>query len=487
MNLETIPSMKYTTATILLTFVLFGATAQTRVDLIIQDVNIVDVANGKTIGHQTVAVRQGRIVDTGPHSIEKKYKADKTVNATGKFAMPGLWDMHVHFGGDTLVDENEQLLPLYLAWGVTTVRDCAEDISLDVIKWKNEINDGKRNGPRIFTSGPKLEGPKSIWPGDLEIANHDELMAALDSLQKLKVDFIKITDNTMPPSLFLESVREARKRGWKVSGHVPASITLEDISAAGLSSIEHLGYVLRAATTEEARIARMRGDNTMTGAEASAITLQTRDTSVALKNFRILAHQGTAVVPTMNGSHITAYLDQDDHIHDDYLKYLGPDLKRTYGWRVQRALKDDATAIELRHRNFEASATLLPFLEKAGVTIIAGTDAGFLNSFNYPGLGIHQELAMMVNYGLSPVSALRASVINGPAFFSVQKDYGALAGGKIADILILDADPLKDITATQKIYAVVRNGGYADRQMLDESLKELAQWVSDKEAKEKAH
>jgi imidazolonepropionase-like amidohydrolase len=225
----------------------------------------------------------------------------------------------------------------------------------------------------------------------------------------------------------------------------------------------------------------------MTGAEATSITLQTRDTSVALKNFRILAHQGTAVVPTMNGSHVTAYLDQDDHIHDDYLKYLGPDLKRTYGWRVQRALKDDAAAIELRHRNFEASATLLPFLEKAGVTIIAGTDAGFLNSFNYPGLGIHQELAMMVKYGLSPVSALRASVINGPAFFGVQKDYCALAKGKIADLLILDADPLKDISATQKIHAVVRNGGYADRQMLDESLKDLAQWVSDKEAKEKAH
>jgi imidazolonepropionase-like amidohydrolase len=291
----------------------------------------------------------------------------------------------------------------------------------------------------------------------------------------------------MPPALFLESVREARKRGWKVSGHVPVSITLEDLSAAGLSSIEHLGYVLRAATPEEARIARMRGDNTMTGAEATAITLQTRDTAVALKNFKILARQGTAVVPTMHGSHVTAYLDQDDHTHDEYLKYLGPDLKRTYGWRVQRAMKDDAEAIELRHRNFEASATLLPFLEKAGVTIIAGTDAGFLNSFNYPGLGIHQELAMMVKYGLSPASALRASVINGPAFFGLQKDYGSVTSGKSADLLILDADPLIDITATQKIHAVIRNGKYADRKSLDKSLGDIAHWVSEKEAREMPH
>ena len=478
--------MKYIAAILLLVIAARTGFAQNRkADLVIDNVAIVDVVEGRAIASQSVVIRAGRIIETGPSSIARRYKATQTIIATGKYIMPGLWDMHVHFGGDTLVDENEKLLPLYLAMGVTTVRDCAEDISLDVLKWKKEIREGKREGPDIFTSGPKLEGPKSIWPGDLEIANHEELMAALDSLQKLKVDFIKITDNTLPPSLFLESVREARKRGWKVSGHVPAALTLEELSAAGLSTIEHLGYVLRAATTEEARIARLRGENKMTSAEAATLTLQSRDTAVALRNFRILAVQGTAVVPTMNGSHITAYLDQDDHIHDEYLKYLGPDLKRTYGWRVQRAQKDDSAAIEFRHRNFEASATLLPFLEKAGVTIIAGTDAGFLNAYNYPGLGIHQELAMMVQYGLSPRSALRASVINGPAFFSLQKDFGSVSKGKVADLLILDADPLKDITATQRIHAVIRKGSYSDRKMIDESLEELARWVMEKETRER--
>ena len=219
----------------------------------------------------------------------------------------------------------------------------------------------------------------------------------------------------------------------------------------------------------------------MTGAEAAARTLQTRDTAVALKNFKKLAAQGTGVVPTMNGSHITAYLDQDDHVHDDYLKYLGPELKNTYGWRVQRAQKDDAAAIESRHLNFEASATLLPLLERAGVTLYAGTDAGFLNSYNYPGLGLHQELAMMVHYGLSPRSALRASMINGPAFFGVQQDYGSVSKGKVADLLILDADPLKDITATQRIHAVIKKGRYSDRKALDVTLAELAKWVKEKE------
>lgn len=471
-------------------FIMFtgAGSSQTReADLLIHDVTIVDVANGKTIPHQSVVVDKGRILDVGTLSIERKYRVGKTVDATGKFAMPGLWDMHVHFGGDTLVDENEKLLPLYLIWGVTSVRDCAGDISLDVLKWKHEIAAGKREGPDIYTSGPKLEGPKSIWPGDLEIANKTELAAALDSLKKLDIDFVKITDNALSPELFIESVREAKKRGWKTSGHVPTTITLEDISAAGLSTIEHLGYALRAATPEEARIARERAAGTMDANTATELTMRTIDTAVAMKNFRLLAAQGTGITPTMNGSRIIAYLDQDDHHRDDELHYLGPELKRTYAWRVNRAKQADAAAIEQRHRNFEASAALLPLIERAGMTIYAGTDAGYLNSFNYPGLGLHQELAMMVKYGLSPRSALAASVINGPAFFGKQKDYGAVAKGKVADILLLSANPLEDIRSTEKIFGLIRSGRYIDETARVTSLVDIAAWVVEKELDEQTH
>ena len=127
-------------------------------DLLIKDVTIVQVAEGKIIPNQVVVIKGDRIVETGSQAIEKKYAAKQTIKATGKFIMPGLWDMHVHFGGDTLVDDNEQLLPLYLAMGVTAVRDAAGDISIDVLKWRSQINKAKMIGPRIFTSGPKLEG-----------------------------------------------------------------------------------------------------------------------------------------------------------------------------------------------------------------------------------------------------------------------------------------------------------------------------------------
>lgn len=450
-----------------------------QADLIITNINIVDVANNKIMPNQTVVISKDLIKATGNSvTIQKKYKAKSIIDGTGKYIMPSLWDMHVHFGGDTLIGENKLLLPLYTAMGINHVRDCAGDISDSVIAWKKAIAENKLEGPTIFTSGPKLEGIKSIWPGDLEIGNEQELNIALDSLQKLKVDFVKITDNTLEPNLFLKSIVAAKKRGWKVTGHIPATMTVATYANAGLSAIEHIGYLQRAASDKEDSITQLRASGKITNKEASALYLNTYNKEVAIEKFKQLAANGTAVVPTINGSFKTTYLDTYDFSKDDYLKYLGPAFKRTYDWRIQRAANDNAEAIQFRHANFEAAANLLPVLYKAGVTILAGTDAGFLNSYNYPGLGMHEELAIMVKYGLTPQEALSCSVINGPAFFGLQNEYGAVAENKKADLLILNANPLDRIQNTQQIFGFLRNGKYLNRAYLDNLLTQVQNEVS---------
>jgi len=205
--------MKFLTACLVFIVITVNINAQIKkIDLIINNVNIVDVVNNKIIPNRYIAIQKNKIIDISNTSLNKSYTSQFTIDATGKYIMPSLWDMHVHFGGDSLKAENKMLLPLYMAMGIGHVRDCAGDISLDVIEWKNEIANGTLLGPTIFTSGPKLEGINSIWPGDLEISNKTELTTALDSLQKLKVDFIKITDNTLAPDLFLKSIIAARKR-----------------------------------------------------------------------------------------------------------------------------------------------------------------------------------------------------------------------------------------------------------------------------------
>ena len=450
-----------------------------QADLIITNINIVDVANNKIMPNQTVVISKDLIKATGNSvTIQKKYKAKSIIDGTGKYIMPSLWDMHVHFGGDTLIGENKLLLPLYTAMGINHVRDCAGDISDSVIAWKKAIAENKLEGPTIFTSGPKLEGIKSIWPGDLEIGNEQELNIALDSLQKLKVDFVKITDNTLEPNLFLKSIVAAKKRGWKVTGHIPATMTVATYANAGLSAIEHIGYLQRAASDKEDSITLLRASGKITNKEASALYLNTYNKEVAIEKFKQLAANGTAVVPTINGSFKTTYLDTYDFSKDDYLKYLGPAFKRTYDWRIQRAANDNAEAIQFRHANFEAAANLLPVLYKAGVTILAGTDAGFLNSYNYPGLGMHEELAIMVKYGLTPQEALSCSVINGPAFFGLQNEYGAVAENKKADLLILNANPLDHIQNTKQIFGLLKKGKYLNRAYLDNLLSQVQNEVS---------
>lgn len=403
------------------------------------------------------------------------YAVTRTIDAAGAFVMPGLWDNHVHFGGGpALIEENRNLLPLYLAHGITTVRDAAGDLSDSVLEWRQQVAEGKLPGPTIFTSGPKLEGIDSIWPGDLEVGTEADVRAALDKLQAMRVDFVKITENTLTAPLFMYGLAEARRRGFTVSAHVPVALTLDQVSEAGLGSIEHMSYLLRGGSPREAELSAAVATGQMSPGDAVTAMIDSFDEATALATYGRLAARGTAVTPTLNGSRILAYLDQDTHAGDDYLKYIGPGLQATYEGRVTRAAADDAAAVARRHARFDKSATLLPLLQRAGVTILAGTDAGFLNSFNYPGIGLHDELTLLVKSGLTPQQALVASVVNGPTFLRVPDRYGAVAPDKTADLLILNRNPLEDITATRDIRAVVVKGQPFDRAALDAMLADVA-------------
>lgn len=189
--------------------------------------------------------------------------------------------------------------------------------------------------------------------------------------------------------------------------------------------------------------------------------------------YRNFAGKGVFVTPTLNGSRIISYLDHDDHASDPYLAYIGPKLRKTYDWRIQRAAQADAAAVTARHEHFERMAAILPLLQKAGVMIIAGTDAGFLNSFNYPGIGLHDEMSLFVKEGLTPAQALSAATRAGPAWFGQLSRYGGVEVGKAADLVLLDRDPLQDIEATRAIATVVMRGKAYGRAALDAMLVEM--------------
>ena len=441
-------------------------------DLLIRHATVVDVAGGKTVPEQAIAVRGDTIVEVGPDaSLARRYSAGKSIDASGKFVMPGLWDMHVHFGGGSeLIEENKNLLPLYVAYGVTTVRDCGADISPSVLEWRSAVAEGRLLGPRIFTSGPKLEGYKPLWKGTIEVGTPAEVNAALDRLQAMKVDFVKITDNTLKPDIFLYAVKEAKRRGMKTSEHTPYALTIVQAADAGLSSVEHVDYLIKAGSPREAEIGAQYVAGKLSYGQASDAFVETFDEKYAAGVYRELARRHIAVTPTLNMGRILAYLDREDHSKDAALAYIGPGLRKTYDWRVERAAKATPEQVAARHKEYELSKRVIPMLAEAGIPILAGTDAGYLNSFNYPGEGLHEELERYVEAGLTPQQALVSATITGPAFLGHSDRYGALAEGKTADILILASNPLSDIKATRAIEGVVLHGHWLDRAALDALL-----------------
>ena len=442
-------------------------------DLLIRHATVIDVARGRAIPDQAIAIKGSDIVAVGADAkVARNHPAWQNVDATGKFVMPGLWDMHVHFGGGPeLIEENKDLLPLYVANGVTTVRDAAADISDSVLAWREQISAGTLLGPTIFTSGPKLEGYKPLWKGTIEVGTPAEVDAALDQLQAMKVDFVKITDNTLKPEIFLYAVKAAKARGLKTSAHTPFALTIEEAAKAGLSSVEHLDYLIKAGSPQEAAIGADYVGGKLSYGEASDRFVETFDADFALPVYRRLAKLGLYVTPTLNMSRILAYLDRENHKGDAALALIGPGLRKTYDWRVERAAKATPAQVEARHKEYELSVKVLPMLRDAGIPILAGTDAGYLNSFNYPGQGLHDELERYVEAGLSPREALASATMTGPAFLGHASRFGALAEGRAADILILDANPLEGISATRQIRGVVLKGKWLDRAALDQLLE----------------
>ena len=447
------------------------AIARDRADALIRHATVVDVQHSRIVADQAIAIEGDTIRAVGPdHAIARKYAARRTIDATGKFVMPGLWDMHVHFGGEKLIDENKELLPLYVAFGVTTVRDCAADISPMVLEWRAAVAQGRLLGPTIYTSGPKLEGYKPNWKGTIEVGTPAEVEAALDRLQGMRADFVKITDNTLKPDIFLYAVKAAKARGLKTSAHTPYALTIEQAVRAGLNSIEHIDYLIKAGSPQEASIGAEYAAKKLTYGEASDKFVETFDPTYAAQEYRRLATLGVYVTPTLNGGRVLAYLDRDDHSSDTGLAYIGPGLRKTYDWRVERAARATPAQVESRHREYELSLKVLPMLRDAGIPILAGTDAGYLNSFIYPGEGLHEELERYVEAGLTPQQALYTATVTGPAFLGRSNRYGALARGKAADVLILNANPLNDVKATREIDGVVLKGKWLDRGALNKLL-----------------
>ena len=269
--------------------------------VLIYNAKIINVEDGSVLENKAILIDSGKIRAIGDFdTLNSLVKSSNAIDVNNKFIIPGLWDMHVHIEGEDLVEDNLALLPVYIAYGITTVRDMASDLGEQVLIWREELEQGKILGPQIFTAGRKLEGINSIWKGDLEIASEQDLEQMLNKLEAYKVDLVKITENTLPGPLFLKSVKEAKKRGFLVSGHVPIDLTIDQLVEAGFSSIEHASYLLRLGADEK-NIVKQLASGSMTKSEANDYYSSHFNQETANEAYKKLGETNIAITPTLIG------------------------------------------------------------------------------------------------------------------------------------------------------------------------------------------
>lgn len=440
-------------------------------DLLLYNVNIIDVETGNIRKNAAILIQDGVIIEVGESALLKsKAKKKSRINGEGKYLIPGLWDMHVHLEGADLIEDNKALLPVFLAYGITTIRDCASDLGEQVLAWRDEIADNKLVGPTIFTAGRKLEGKNSIWKGDLEIEDETELKQMLDLLDQYKVDFVKITENTLGGDLFLKSIQQAHARGYRVSGHVPIDLTLDEVIGAGFTSIEHATYLLRLGS-DEASIRDSLVTGKISRAEAGARYTNEFNQDRAFERYRELGNMGVFVCPTLIGGRQLAFLKETDHSKDEFLNYLTDRFVANYQWRIQRMANDTEAQLKQRKEQYYLLMKQIPLFQKAGLKIIAGSDAAALNTYVYPAESLMQELEIFQDAGLTPLEILQTATRNGARYFGIADEVGLVAAGMKADLVLLDENPLANIHSLRKVNSVIVRGKYYSRPTLDEILK----------------
>ena len=432
-------------------------------DVVINHVSIIDVESGQVWPNQVVAIAQGKISRISP-ADQDSYAARQYVNGNGRYLIPGLWDMHVHFrGGDSLAAANKKNLTLFLAHGITTVRDAGGDLTPSIFQWRRDMDAGRLPGPRIFTSGPKIDGPHAYWPGSLEVETPAQIGKALDSLQRLRVDYVKIYDSKISGAAYLETIRQAQRRGLKTTGHMPYSVTLSEAVKRGLDATEHLYYVFKACSDKEDSLTALVRTSLNTPKPLGLFAMlpavyDTYSPAAAGRIFALMAKHHTAAVPTLYIQKTLAELPGNDHAQDSLLAYIDPKIQATYTRRLASARQQSLAAQEFSKKLNVKFMSLLPLMQAAGVPILAGSDSGAFNSYIYPGASLQGELELLVQAGLTPLQALQAATINGAKFMGVASRTSTIAPGKDADLVLLTGNPLENIANVRKIDVVISRG-----------------------------
>jgi len=449
------------------TVISLGQTPPTQLTIV--HANVVDTRHGTILRNQTVVLRGGTIATLSADSTVKAKKA--VIDAGGKYLIPGLWDMHVHSALTPVWDERA-IYPLYIANGVTGIRDMGGDPEL-LKQRRSRIDCGEVLGPHMIMAGPFLAEGKGNSE-TIAVNTPEDARLAVDGLKQRSVDFVKIL--SLSRESYFAVAEESAKQHMFFVGHVPTAVRVAEASAAGQHSIEHLTGVSLACSAKEDEIRSEMLDARAKKDYAAFIplgqqVLDTYDPDKAQRLFALLKKNSTWQVPTLVWTQANSAVDDPEKLLSDRRLDFVPAKIRGM-WDPRKILtQTSAEELKLAKAELARDIELVGTMHTAGIPFMAGSDGP--DPFVFPGSSLHDELELLVKAGFTPAEALQAATLQ-PAMFMDQLDrYGVVESGHAADLVLLEANPLVDIAGTRKIAAVVLNGRYYSREELDKILAQV--------------
>jgi len=403
---------------------------------VITHVSVVDVRSGEISKDQTVLVKGARIAYAGPPASAPSLRGARVVDGSGKFLIPGLWDMHVH---GFLYVFSDFAGPLMIANGVTGARDMGYYIDT-TLRWKRDIAAGKVIGPRLVV-GVRIDGDVNKARFVSHVKTAEDGVRAVDTLARKKdgtsrADFIAV-EKGIPREAYFAVARESKRLGIPLAGFVPTSVSVVEAADSGQRTFEREDDVVRTCTPHTSATCRA--------------------------TIAALATNHAWVTPTLVSYQPFAHAFDSASTHPELAKYVPGIVKGGWLRRAQAAPKSDSLIVR-SYFSFDRTREL----RDAGVKLLAGSDMP--QTFMYPGFSLHDELGLLVQAGLTPLEALQTATMNPAEALGMQGALGTIGQGKVADMILLDANPLENIANTRRISAVIANGRLFDRAALNQLL-----------------
>jgi hypothetical protein len=457
------------------------AHAQSTAELALTHVTVVDVSAARLLVDQTVLIGSGRILQVAPTRSLQTSAVARIVDATGKYVIPGLLDMHAHLALSGKPTEIE--LPLFVAHGITGVRVMGADCRRpgpgvagcveSHRAWQRQIDSASLLGPRLLALGSwPVNGASGItdsMPAYFKAASEEDGRQLARYLKGRGVDFIKIYSG-IPRAGYFGLAQEARLLNLPFAGHELAGLSALELSNAGQRSVEHSRIFLLncfpGADSLRQGLLRISG----TALRRRMVDGYNADTCAEV--FRTFARNRTYITPTHGTRKMDAFAHDSAFRRDARMRYVPRGQSFRWTFDANGMVRSDSSAagrksyLDFYRKGLEITGAA----HRAGVPIMVGTDAG--DSFVFPGSSVHDELDELITAGLTPAQALRAATLSGAEYLGRTADLGTVQTGRLADLVLLDTDPLADIKSVRRIHAVVLNGQYFDRAALDRMLIE---------------